>query len=189
MRAPSAPPPPLDASLLVPTNWEDSVKASPTLWLASLEPAKDSVTRPPTSLPKSRVTAAPLPDSRVDRPVSRLAGLVTVPLVAKTERGVSVREVGERLSAAHGLAAAAFGAAAARVWEWVVAAPVKARARVAASTARGTRVMGLLLLCRSFPDAMEVLECGCRCGLCAWADSRSGLPRACAAAAREAGRP
>jgi hypothetical protein len=71
----------LEESLLSPMNSEDSVKASPIVWLASLAAPKSRVIRPPTSLPKSRVTEDPLPVSWVSPPLSRAVALLTVPLV------------------------------------------------------------------------------------------------------------
>jgi hypothetical protein len=50
---------------LLPTYRDDSLKARPTRWPLSLALPKDNVVTPPTSLPKSRVTADCEPEIRV----------------------------------------------------------------------------------------------------------------------------
>ncbi|HEX4405669.1 MAG TPA: hypothetical protein VH560_12615 [Polyangia bacterium] len=53
-----------------------------------------SVTTPPTSLPKSSTTYAPLPTIAVAFPVSTLFGFTIEPFIAWTATGASVRLAG-----------------------------------------------------------------------------------------------
>lgn len=79
---------------MVPTYCEDSLNARPTRCGPS-EAAKWSVTRPLTSLPKSKVTADPVPLNRVDLPESTAELSVTEPTVLWIATGFSVRDCGE----------------------------------------------------------------------------------------------
>src|SRR3981081_4334620 len=97
--APSVPVPekaaPLLRSLCSPTYSEDSVNARPTCWPLPLAPANESVTRPPTSLPKSSTTYEFAPEIRVDCPDRALLGALTEPDVLWIATGARVRVVGE----------------------------------------------------------------------------------------------
>ena len=82
---------PLLRSLTWPVWSDDSLNARPSCCPLPLAPAKCSVTRPPTSLPKSSTSAAPAPDSRVGAPVSTFCGEPTDPVVLWTATGARVR--------------------------------------------------------------------------------------------------
>src|SRR5439155_2873849 len=73
----------------------------------------DSVTRPATSLPKSRVSDEFRPEIRVGRPDRTFCGLATDPEVPCTAVGATVRDVGERFSASIAPGGAARAASAA----------------------------------------------------------------------------